>query len=198
MTTTDTMSRARAAIADANDQARLDALLARARKLVDDWVLTDGDLEELEQLAAKRSTSFAAAAPAKGDDREIVGEGEQEVEIAHYSYGPVGWKVNPKNPDGLCHRLRLKQGDKRFIFEDLPATLSNVVRDLEGALGCDLGEEVVGKTLRCLVRHIVTKNGETRAVVARWVLPRKQAATAAAATARPSRNATPPGDDVAF
>ena len=191
---TDTMTKARLAIAEATDQGRLDAIMARARKLVDSFELMDDDLDELARLATQRAESFAASSSG-GDDREIVDEGEQVMEVVAYSYGTVTWKVNEKNPDGLCHRFRLRQGRKKFIFEDLPGTLSNIVRDLEVALGCPLGEQVVGRELRCVVKHITTRSGERRAVVGRWVLPRKQAAKA---PAKAVEAGLPAGDDLPF
>lgn len=209
MTTTETYNRARAAIAAATTADAIDGIRKRIAATVEAWKLTDDEGGRLDQLAVRRlaeltgtTTADTVAAPAT-NDREIVPEGEQAMQIVRYDRGIVSWKVTEKNPSGECHRIRLQQGDRAFVFEDIPTTLARIVKGIEADIGVSLASSV-GREVRVEIKHITTRAGETRAVVGRWLTSTSPAAKAAAtkptASVKPSRNAVdhPTDDDVSF
>lgn len=200
--------RAENAIEAATTADTIVGIRKRIATAVENWELTDSQGDDLDRLAVRRlaaitgtTTADNVPAPAstESDDREIVPVGEQTMEIVRYDRGPVEWKKNGKNPTGDCHRFRLRQGGRRFIFEDVPATLTGLVKGIEAAVGQPL-DESVGVEVQVVVKHITTKAGEVRAVVEKWVTPPATSKSTAkpAAAVKVSRNAPPEGDDVAF
>lgn len=128
-------------------------------------------------------------------------EGTHDVEIVAASVGTVAWKTSTANPTGECLRLRLSGGrDVAFVFADLPRDRKFLFKALAASLGLEPGPEgkvsigpaegLIGRRARVEIGHYVTRAGETRATVKRW-LPAAPAQSTAAPASTPSRPSTP-------
>jgi hypothetical protein len=154
-----------------------------------------------------------------------------DLEIVKAERKTVPWKATEKNPTGSCIALRLRASSSySFVFVDLPDDKPWLAQHVARAVGIPSDplavEQLVGLHAHVEVGHITNRNGETRAVVRKWLpsstTPQSTAHTptlAAAATAwqadekrkpprqpprqpaQRSRNAPPqigPDDDIPF
>lgn len=96
------------------------------------------------------------------------------VEIIKADHKAVPWRATDANPSGNCIALRLRaSADHGFVFVDLPddkAWLRKVVAAAVGIAPDTLTpEQLAGREARVEIAHITTRNGETRAVVKKWL-----------------------------
>jgi hypothetical protein len=128
---------------------------------------------------------------------DVLPEGEHELEIIAASIGTVEWKTSTENPTGECLRLRLSAGDgTAFVFADLPRDRKYLFKALAASLGLKPGpdgkvslgtpEALVGRRVRVAIGHYVTRAGETRANVKRWLPATAPASPAPVPAARPT------------
>jgi hypothetical protein len=115
-----------------------------------------------------------SSAPA---ERQLLPEGVHEMEIVHAEEGPNNYKTGPGNPDGMCLKLRLKQGDYKFVFDDIAQHLGWRAKQLAAAIGNSPDgsavslepDDLIGVTLAVEVNHYTSKAGRLSAVVKRYL-----------------------------
>jgi hypothetical protein len=99
-----------------------------------------------------------------------------EVEIVRADRKAVPWRVTDQNPTGECLALRLRASSGHaFVFCDVPDDKPWLAGHVARAVGVYadelLPEHLVGQRAKVEIGHVTTRNGETRAVVRKW-LPR--------------------------
>jgi hypothetical protein len=130
--------------------------------------------------------------------REPLTPGEYEATIANATI-QAGWRVSDDNPSGDCLSLWvdcLEAGERKRVFVTVPVTNIRRVSVIARACGVEPPQrgqpdwdesQLVGKTARVETSTYTVaqgpKAGETRASVARWLMP--------AAAARPEADAAP-------
>ena len=145
-------------------------------------------------------------------ERDIVPAGVHQMVIKNAEEGPNEYKRSDENPTGMCLKLRLatRDGNYKFVFDDIPQHLGCRAKQLADAVGVLASgakvslqpDSLVGLELTVEVSHYTSKAGKVSAVVKRYVAAQQQAAKPTA-KARPKTvaakiTAALPDDDVPF